>query len=246
MEFVELLKKQVQEHSLWETPWLVQNGLPEKIRISDLLVWLSQEYHVSVSFVDWFLHAALLSPDQSAKIVLIENIWEELGEGDLGATHVSILTQFLLDLGLSTDKILFLPETGKYLEEMESIVKTSFFHALGALGPGNEYLLKLEYSKIKSLYDHLRNKKATDSDLASFSNLLELPEPKFFQVNLNADEGHAKRLFDLILGTADTESKQKAVIEGNLNALDARLYFYEGLFNHHSLTGFENVLELSK
>ncbi|EMO25218.1 hypothetical protein LEP1GSC170_0619 [Leptospira interrogans serovar Bataviae str. HAI135] len=56
-----------------------------------------------------------------------------------------------------------------------------------------------------------------------------MPEGKFFQVNLNADESHSEKLFRLIEAVADTEEKRNKVMEGNRLALDARLVFYEGL-----------------
>ncbi|EMO05023.1 hypothetical protein LEP1GSC116_0588, partial [Leptospira interrogans serovar Icterohaemorrhagiae str. Verdun HP] len=56
-----------------------------------------------------------------------------------------------------------------------------------------------------------------------------------FQVNLNADESHAEKLFRLIEVVADTEEKRNRVMEGSQLALDARLVFYEGLTTFQGL-----------
>lgn len=99
---------------------------------------------------------------------------------------------------------------------MESIIAKGFFYGLGALGPANEYLLKLEYSQIALAYKKLKTE-------------MTLPEGKFFQVNLEADEGHSQRMFELIEETAITDESKNQVIEGNLLALVAREDFYKGL-----------------
>ncbi|WCL47954.1 iron-containing redox enzyme family protein [Leptospira sp. GIMC2001] len=211
---------QVKGHSILKNEWL--RSRQDSISLFDMKLWLSQEYLVSIAFVNWFLIAATKTNDQSAKIILVQNIWEELGEGDLNNTHVRILDDFLNELGLTFDLRTQLEETKAYLYRMEEIVNYSFFHALGALGPANEYLLKLEYFEMSRIYDILKR------NIYESKNVI-LPEPKFFQVNLDADEGHSKRLFDLIEKMAVDHEKRKFVEEGNQWALDAREIFYKGL-----------------
>jgi pyrroloquinoline-quinone synthase len=54
-------------------------------------------------------------------------------------------------------------------------------------------------------------------------------------VNLDADEGHSKRMFDLIETVCTNELEKKQVMEGSQMALDARILFYDGLKNLESL-----------
>ncbi|MDZ4727228.1 MAG: iron-containing redox enzyme family protein [Leptospira sp.] len=213
-DFLLSLQSDVKEHSVLKHPWL--KSREKAINLQDLIYWLSQEYFVSIGFVDWFLKVAAKTSNQYAKIVLVQNIWEELGEGDLGQTHVSILEQFLLKLGIDPKKNEIFPETASYLNDMEDIIENGFYYGLGALGPANEYLLKLEYSKISESYQRLRLEN-------------NLPEGKFFQVNLDADEGHSKRLFDLIASVATNAKEREEVSMGNKLALNAREQFYFGL-----------------
>lgn len=214
MNFIQTLKRDVETHPVLESKWLLQRK--ETMNFADLLLWLSQEYFVSIGFVDWFLLVAAKTRNQKAKIVLVENIWEELGEGKIEETHVSILTHFLNQLQFDFSAHQILPETQTYLEKMKSVIDRGFYYGLGALGPANEYLLKLEYSMIASAYQKLKSE-------------MGLPEGKFFQVNLDADEGHSKRMFDLIEEVASTEESKSQVIEGNRLALLARKDFYLGL-----------------
>ncbi|TGL61337.1 iron-containing redox enzyme family protein [Leptospira jelokensis] len=213
-DFIEHLKSEVESHPVLTSKWLLDRK--ERLRFEDLVLWLSQEYFVSIGFVDWFLLVAAKTRNQKAKIVLVENIWEELGEGKIDDTHVSILTEFLnqLKFDFSTHEIL--PETKTYLEKMKSVIDLGFYYGLGALGPANEYLLKLEYSQIANAYQKLKLE-------------YNLPEGKFFQVNLDADEGHSKRMFDLIAEVSDTDQSRHQVMEGNRLALEARKDFYLGL-----------------
>ncbi|MCW7471157.1 iron-containing redox enzyme family protein [Leptospira kanakyensis] len=214
MNIVETLKQDVETHPVLKSQWLLERNI--SMSFNDLILWLSQEYFVSIGFVDWFLLVAAKTRDQNAKIVLVENIWGELGEGKIEDTHVSILIEFLTKLNFDFENHKLLPETKTYLDKMESIIEKGFFYGLGALGPANEYLLKLEYSQIALAYKKLKSEMA-------------LPEGKFFQVNLDADEGHSQRMFELIQETAITDESKKQVIEGNLLALAAREDFYTGL-----------------
>ncbi|WP_078130601.1 iron-containing redox enzyme family protein [Leptospira alexanderi] len=214
------------EESVRNHPVLVSNCWLEnkerRMEKEDLLLWLRQEYFVSVDFVNWFLNTAAISDSIDAKIVLVSNIWEELGEGNAEDSHVCILKKFLSDMGEVVQDIHRLPETKSYLDLMRRITTTDFYSALGALGPANEYLLKLEYSRMFQSYKDLKERVC-------------LPEGKFFQVNLSADESHAEKLFRLIEVVADTEEKRNRVMEGNRLALDARLVFYDGLTTFQGL-----------
>ncbi|EPG66493.1 iron-containing redox enzyme family protein [Leptospira wolffii] len=213
--FRQELIDQVSEHPvLTSNRWLEEKE--EQMTREDLLLWLRQEYFVSVAFVEWFLNTAAISDSVSSKIVLVQNIWEELGEGKEEDAHVSILRKFLKDMGETVSSEDLLPETGAYLSLMQKITTTDFYSALGALGPANEFLLKLEYSRMYRSYSELKSK-------------IPLPEGKFFQVNLEADESHAEKMFRLIESVATDSDKMERVREGNRLALDARLVFYEGL-----------------
>ncbi|TGJ98292.1 iron-containing redox enzyme family protein [Leptospira langatensis] len=213
--FREELIRQVAEHPvLTSNSWLEEKE--DRMERSDLLLWLKQEYFVSVAFVNWFLHTAALTNHVPSKIILVHNIWEELGEGKEEDSHVSILRKFLSEMGEVVSDQDLLPETENYLSLMNRITTTDFYAALGALGPANEYLLKLEYSRMYASYRDLKSR-------------VPLPEGKFFQVNLEADESHAEKLFRLIESVATDPEKQDRVREGSRLALDARLVFYEGL-----------------
>ena len=214
MSFKDELKSSVECHSILQNEWLLKRK--KKLTKSDLILWLSQEYFVSVEFVNWFLWTAALSKDIDSKIILVENIWEELGEGKKEDSHVMILLDFLKKLSLSVSEIKILPYTNKYLEKMKYIINNNFFSAIGALGPANEYLLKLEYGMMYESYQVLKTE-------------LNLPEGKFFQINLTADISHSEKLFSLIEKVCDTQAKRDLVREGNLSALDARDLFYKGL-----------------
>lgn len=214
MNVIETLKKDVETHPVLKSQWLLERNIA--MSFDDLILWLSQEYFVSIGFVDWFLQVAAKTRDQNAKIVLVENIWGELGEGKIADTHVSILIDFLKKLKFDFSKHTILAETKTYLDKMETIIGKGFFYGLGALGPANEYLLKLEYSQISNAYQKLKSE-------------MSLPEGKFFQVNLDADEGHSQRMFELIAETATSEESKNQVLTGNLLALVAREDFYKGL-----------------
>jgi pyrroloquinoline quinone (PQQ) biosynthesis protein C len=214
MNFIEKLKDDVKNHSVLKSEWLLKRK--KNMSKEDLILWLTQEYFVSVEFVNWFLNSASLTKNISAKIILVENIWEELGEGKKENAHVSILAEFLSKIGIKEEEIKILPETKMYLDIMKKITTSHFLKSLGALGPANEYLLKLEYLIMFDSYKILKEKE-------------NLPDSKFFQINLTADESHSEKLFNLIEKISITDEEKNLVINGNLEALDARKLFYIGL-----------------
>jgi pyrroloquinoline-quinone synthase len=214
LNLIDELKFTVENHSVLKNPWLQKRK--NNLSREDLILWLSQEYFVSIQFVNWFLIASTLTESIDAKIILVRNIWEELGEGKSNEAHVSILIEFLKKIGVDIEKIKILPETKNYLDQMKEIISRDFYSSLGALGPANEFLLKLEYGQMYDSYSELKKIEA-------------LPTSKFFQVNLSADESHSETLFRLIDLISDTVEKKDWVRKGNLDALEAREIFYEGL-----------------
>lgn len=219
MSFIEELKLRVEEHPVLQNAWLQKRK--NNLSREDLILWLSQEYFVSIQFVNWFLIASTLTESIEAKIILVRNIWEELGEGNSNEAHVSILIEFLKNIGVDIKKVQILPETKIYLDQMEKIIRRDFYSSLGALGPANEYLLKLEYGQMSDSYSELKKVES-------------LPASKFFQVNLSADESHSEILFRLITSLSDTSEKKDLVRLGNIDALNAREIFYKGLINFES------------
>lgn len=76
--FRKTLEESVRNHPvLTFNFWLEKKE--HKMEREDLLLWLRQEYFVSVDFVNWFLNTASICDSVEAKIVLVSNIWEELG-----------------------------------------------------------------------------------------------------------------------------------------------------------------------
>ena len=215
-EFIADLKDYVRRHPVLRNDWLTEKK--RKITRDDIIFFLTQEYYVSVDFVNWFLLAASLTDNQTAKTVLVENIWEELGEGNVENSHVNILVAFLLKIGFRIEENRIMEKTSEYLFEMKRIIGSGFYTALGALGPANEYLLKLEYGKICNAYNDLRK-------------IALLPEASFFDVNLKADLSHSEKMFRLIDTICDTDEKREAVYSGNTRALEVRMIFYEGLMS---------------
>ncbi len=209
----------MENHGVLKNRWLQKRK--NNLSREDLILWLSQEYFVSIQFVNWFLIASTLTESIEAKIILVRNIWEELGEGNSEEAHVSILIEFLKNIGVDILKINILPETKIYLDQMKEIISRDFYSSLGALGPANEYLLKLEYGQMYESYSELKK-------------IESLPASKFFQVNLSADESHSEILFRLIDSISDTVEKKDWVRKGNLDALEAREIFYKGLINFES------------
>lgn len=209
--FIAHLKGVVQTHDWTETEFIKKCD-EKTLSLRDLRSFVSQEWHVSKEFPNWMRELLAKIPkkqDRLAKAYVSENIASELGL-DEGNSHFGLLQKAALELGLENPTVN--PTTQEYLATMRNLCGGSFLMGLGALGPANEYLINIEYSKIRR---------------AVKGNFPFLKE--FFRENLDADEVHSEKFFWIICENAKNPIARQTVINGMIDSLDARRQFYEGL-----------------
>lgn len=184
------------------------------------LRYFAEQYYVYCRYFPRFLAAAASNvPDDATRIALIENLWEEHGEGSLEESHRILYETFAQSLDLSSSDLQAvepLPTTEICIENMMDICRNQhFLIALGALGPGTEYFTNDEYGIIAQglkQYDFM-----TDDAL------------RFWTVHIHLDEDHYADMMKAVLPWAHDEANQKMLRKGAYKALALEYMFWEGL-----------------
>lgn len=161
---------------------------------------------------------AMNVPEDRTRLALVQNLWDEHGQGDVNQSHRELYYRFVEALGLDlTDaRERASTVTRKYVDDLFGYCQNSgFLHGLGALGPGTEYTTTRQYSSIV--------------DGLSGSGFLDENALEFFRVHIEGDPMHFSD-FTRALGPFLSDSAScTAVREGAVFALETETVFWEGV-----------------
>ena len=210
--------KLAQRHALWEHPFVVRCR-DSVLEVSEVAALAIQMYKFSREFNVILARALAACPEEAARVVIAENLWEELGEGNSEATHPALFRRFTRALGI-TDHAL---EEARMEPETKQLIATycelpdrhGYVAAIAAICYASEGIVRTLYTQLE------RGIRATvnvrDEDLV------------FFDLHIRVDDGHAAHLERLIrprLGTMDDATQIERAIR---IALDARCRFFDGV-----------------
>lgn len=184
------------------------------------LRYFAIQYKIYCEHFPRFLSATASNiPDDETRMSLIENLWDEHGNGDIQKSHRKLYYNFCKGLGLSDLQIKTgkaSPPTAIYVEFLLKICQeNNYLKSLGALGPGTEFFTSQEYELIYSAlnrYDFLDEKSL-----------------EFWFVHISLDDDHYNEMLQSILNCIKTEADFQTMKEGAELAVDLELLFWEGL-----------------
>ncbi len=184
------------------------------------LQYFAKQYGEYCRHFPRFLAAAAGNiPDDKTRLPIVENLWEEHGEGKYAKSHRVLFNNFALALGLTEEELLeaeVLPSTQICCENLLNLCHDGhFLESLGALGPGTEYFTNEEYKIIAEglkKYDFL-----TGEDI------------KFWTVHISLDEDHYSEMVHAIRPWADKLENRYKIKSGAKRAIDLELLFWDGL-----------------
>jgi pyrroloquinoline-quinone synthase len=216
--FARRIRRLVDEFRIEDHPFLVraQRGALDR----DLLLsWAQQDRHVSHAFPRLIsqIVASLegLHPRYgSARALLVENLWEECGEGDPERAHAALMDALLTSMGVDLDSAaLANVQTQRFIDLQLDLARARPIAAAGAFCYGNEYLVLKEYPPI------------WQAVVQSFPGCDE----RFFKANWEADGRHT----ELVESALDLICQSRIEIDevefGAETALRARIQFYDAL-----------------
>ncbi|MDO8494733.1 MAG: iron-containing redox enzyme family protein [Deltaproteobacteria bacterium] len=188
----------------------------KKITKKEIMNWMLQDYLISQNFVRMISRIIVRCEHMPLFATLTENLFEELGEGNLSKAHYYLKYELLKSCGVSdfdVQKNKPSIATEYHLHEgFRVCTDLSLATAIGFLW-GNEELVPYEYERLKT------------GTLCHFPNA----NTAFFEVNIDSDEQHAENIITharYLLTNNQALNDFKNGVEVSVNC---RLKFYEGL-----------------
>ncbi|RCJ38398.1 TenA/THI-4 protein [Nostoc minutum NIES-26] len=218
-------------HPLWNHEFLTccRTG---NLSLPDVQVLAVQMYKFSKEFNRILASILSCCPDEAAQLVILENLFDEMGQGKISQSHPELFRRFTRALGIDDETLMALPtapETRTLIETYLKIPhKYGYLAALGAVCYASEGI-------VSSLYTQLYNGIVGAAPLPKESLI-------FFEVHIDVDDSHAAKLAAAIeprITIREEEIVKQAIIE----AMDARVQFFNGIqrqtfkynLSHHSL-----------
>ena len=178
------------------------------------------QYGIYCRYFPRFLSAAAANiPDDPTRMALIENLWEEHGEGVIEKSHRILYNNFAKAVGYTVqelEQVEPLATTEICIENMLDLCRNKhFLVGLGALGPGTEYFTNDEYRII-------------ESGMKTF-DFLTADDIEFWTVHISLDEHHYSDMIDAVKVWASTDKNKNRIRKGAFKALALEHIFWEGL-----------------
>ena len=211
--------RQVAEaHSLWRHPF-VERCRAGQLTLPQVRVLGVQMYRFCHQFPTFLAMALASCPQEDARIVIGENLWEELGEGDPQRAHAALFRRFTRALGID-DAQLFAtpaqPETSGLIDTYRAVSER--FGVPGILG----VLCYASEGIVAALYSHIQGGLLQASPFDREALM-------FFEVHIHVDDGHADKLESVLLQMLRTPQDENLVEQAIGMALDARCRFFDGV-----------------
>ncbi len=179
-----------------------------------------EQYGIYCNYFPRFLAAAAANiTDEKTRFPIIENLWEEHGEGDFRRSHRVLFNNFALAFDLDVmdlSKSTPLPSTQKCVSELfDMCLHAHFLESLGALGPGTEYFTSEEYAAI-------------EEGLKQYDVLNE-PDYEFWTAHISLDEDHYSDMEAVLVPHIHSEENRNLITRGAHKAIELEILFWDGL-----------------
>ncbi|MEZ5008587.1 MAG: iron-containing redox enzyme family protein [Chitinophagales bacterium] len=220
MDFFAHLQNELQPKidQILDHPFL--NRLADGSLSKEQLKFFTLQYSIYCAYFPRFLAAAAANvPDDRTRMPIMENLWEEHGEGKIAASHRVLYENYAKGLGLSQADLMSaspLPNTRACVENLLDLCEEGhFLESLGALGPGTEFFTTAEYLKI--LEGLRKHKILTEEHL------------EFWIVHTALDEEHYSEMIDALRPWAKTSTEESMIRLGAIKAIELEILFWDGL-----------------
>lgn len=217
-----LIKNSFQEitanHPLWNHEFLhrCQTG---DLFLPDIQILAVQMYKFSKEFNRILAGILSCCPDENAQLVILENLFDEMGQGNINQFHPELFRRFTRALGIDDDTLAALPTAPETQALIETYLKIphdyGYLAALAAVCYASEGI-------VNSLYTQL------------YKGILgATPLPKesliFFEVHIDVDDSHAAKLEAVIEPYINMIEDNVQIKLAITEAMDARMEFFNGI-----------------
>ncbi|MFQ4145295.1 iron-containing redox enzyme family protein [Chlorogloeopsis sp. ULAP02] len=205
-------------HPLWNHEFL-SRCRARQLSLQEVQVLAVQMYKFSKEFNRILASILSCCKDESAQLVILENLFDEMGQGDLNQSHPELFRRFTRALGID-DEILAIQTPTL---ETQALVNTylqiphqyGFLGAVGAVCYASEGIVSTLYTQ---LYQGI-------------IGAAPLPQESliFFEVHIDVDDSHAAKLAALIEPRLTTNEELEKIKLAILEAMNARVQFFNGV-----------------
>lgn len=207
-----------ENHPLWKHPFLAKcrTGrltLPEVRCLAVGMYQFSKEFNRIL--------AGIMSccSDESVQLIILENLYEEMGEGNPTRAHPALFRHFTRELGIDDTTLETLPAS----HETQALIETylnlphqyGYLAALGAVCFASEGIVNV-------LYGQLQKGIAGAGSFAPESLI-------FFDLHIDLDGDHAAKLEAVVEPRITTAEEAKRVQRAIGAAMNARVRFFDGI-----------------
>lgn len=205
-------------HPLWCHPF-VERCRTGALTSAQVRALGGQMYQFCREFTRFLAKALAACPNEEARMVIAENLWDELGEGDPQRAHAALFRRFTRALGISDAQLAATPaepETSALIDTYLGLSdRYGVLGILGALCYASEGIVAALYSQIQA------------GLLSAFA--FEKDDLSFFDVHIHVDGGHADKLESIVLPQLGSPHELELVESAIRAALDARRCFFDGV-----------------
>jgi pyrroloquinoline-quinone synthase len=218
MSILDTFRETAKTHPLWKHPFLTRCRT-EQLTLPEIRILAVQMYQFSNVFNR--ILAAILArcPDAEAQQVILENLVDEMGEGDPNVAHPELFRRFTRALGIEDAALAAMspePETLHLIETYLSLPhQHGYLAALGAVCFASEGIVAALYAQLQK----------------GIIGATVLPEDAltFFTVHIHVDDSHAAKLAALLEPRITSAQQVRDIEAAILRSLDARTRFFDGL-----------------
>jgi pyrroloquinoline-quinone synthase len=212
------LREVTDNHPLWNHEFL-ERCRTANLSLQQVQLLAVQMYKFSKEFNRILASILSCCQDESAQLVLLENLFDEMGEGDASQCHPELFRRFTRELGIHDNTLAALPTAPETFALIETYLRIPHQHgylaALGAVCYASEGI-------VSSLYTQLY-KGIVGAAPFSQESLI------FFEVHIDVDDSHAAKLAAVIEPRITTEEEESKVKLAIVEAMDARVQFFNGI-----------------
>jgi pyrroloquinoline-quinone synthase len=216
--FMQGFENVAQVHPLWVHPFL-QRCRSGELELSEVKILAVQMYKFSKQFNRILASIVCCCLDEQAQWVILDNLFDEMGRGDVSQAHPELFRHFTRAIGISDIELEAhetYPETQALIDTYLSLANEyGYLSALGAVCYASEGIVRSLYTQ---LYVGIQGASPlTKEDLI------------FFDVHMDVDDGHAAKLEALIDPRIQDASQAVDIHRAILEAMDARVQFFDGI-----------------
>lgn len=218
LTFQDSLHNITKNHPLWNHAFIQRCGNCQ-LSLQEIRILAVQMYNFCNHFNRILAGILSCCPDQNAQLVILKNLYDEMGEGDFNQSHPELFRRFTRALDIDDETLaaqIITPETRNLIDVYLQIPhKYGYLAALGTVCYASEGIVSYLYSQLyKGIID-----------------AVNLPKDSliFFELHIDIDDSHAANLERVIESSILTPEEENNIKQAIAEAMDARVQFFNAI-----------------